>query len=61
MTTTLGSMEETIRALKEAGLPCKTVVGGAVLTADYAARIGADYYGRDAKATVDIAKEVFHC
>lgn len=61
MTTTLGSMEETIRALKEAGLPCKTVVGGAVLTPEYAARIGADYYGRDAKATVDIAKEVFHC
>ena len=61
MTTTLGSMEETIRALKEAGLNCKTVVGGAVLTPEYAERIGADYYGSDAKATVDIAKEVFHC
>lgn len=61
MTTTLGSMEETIRELKESGLPCKTVVGGAVLTADYAARIGADYYASDAKATVDIAREVFHC
>ena len=54
-------MEETIRALKEAGLNCKTVVGGAVLTPDYAERIGADYYGSDAKATVDIAREVFHC
>ncbi len=61
MTTTLGSMEETIRALKEAGLPCKTVVGGAVLTPEYAKTIGADYYGADAKATVDIAKEVFGC
>ena len=61
MTTTLGSMEDTIRALKEAGLPCKTVVGGAVLTPEYAKTIGADYYGSDAKATVDIAREVFGC
>ena len=61
MTTTLGSMEETIRALKAAGLSCKTVVGGAVLTPEYAKSIGADYYGSDAKATVDIAKEVFGC
>ena len=59
MTTTLGSMKDTIAALREAGLPCKVVVGGAVLTPEYAAEIGADYYGRDAKATVDIAREVF--
>ena len=59
MTTTLPSMRDTIAALREAGLPCKVVVGGAVLTPEYAAEIGADYYGRDAKATVDIAKEVF--
>ena len=61
MTTTLPSMKDTITALREAGLPCKVVVGGAVLTPEYAAEIGADYYGRDAKMTVDIAKEVFGC
>ncbi len=38
---------------------CKTVVGGAVLTADYAAKIGADYYSKDAAATVRAAKEVY--
>ena len=59
MTTTLPSMKDTITALREAGLPCKVVVGGAVLTPEYAVEIGADYYGRDAKATVDIAREVF--
>ena len=58
MTTTLGSMEETIRALHEADLPCKVMVGGAVLTPDYAAQIGADYYARDAKQSVDIARIV---
>ncbi|MCL2754820.1 MAG: dihydropteroate synthase, partial [Oscillospiraceae bacterium] len=56
MTTTLPPMERTIALLKEQGLPCKVMVGGAVLTADYAAQIGADYYGKDAKAAVDIAQ-----
>ncbi len=59
MTTTLGSMEATIRALKEAGLPCKVVVGGAVLTPEYAKTIGADYYSKDAKEAVDVARVVF--
>jgi 5-methyltetrahydrofolate--homocysteine methyltransferase len=58
MTTTLGSMEETIRALRASGHKCAVWVGGAVLTPDYAKRIGADYYARDAKASVDIAKKV---
>ena len=58
MTTTLGAMEETIRQLHVNNVPCKVVVGGAVLTADYAAQIGADYYARDAKESVDIAKQV---
>ena len=58
MTTTLKSMEETIRQLHEAGCPCKIMVGGAVLTPDYALEIGADYYSKDAKQAVDIAKEV---
>ncbi len=59
MTTTLGSMEQTIAALKEAELPCQVVVGGAVLTPEYAMQIGADYYAKDAKETVDVARKVF--
>ncbi len=58
MTTTLVSMEETIRALRESGHACKIWVGGAVLTPDYAAEIGADFYAKDAKESVDIAKKV---
>lgn len=59
MTTTLPSMEGTIRLLRERCPWCQTVVGGAVLTPDYAERIGADFYAKDAKETVDIAKQVF--
>ena len=58
MTTTLPSMEKTIRALRDAGADCRIMVGGAVLTPEYAKQIGADYYARDAKASADIAKEV---
>lgn len=58
MTTTLGSMEDTIAALRGAGLPCKVMVGGAVLTESYAKKIGADYYAKDAKQSADIAKAV---
>lgn len=58
MTTTLPSMEKTIQLIKENGLDCKIMVGGAVLTPDYAAQIGADYYAKDAKESVDIAKKV---
>lgn len=58
MTTTLGSMEETIRALHESGHPCKIWVGGAVLTPEYAARIGADFYARDARESVEICRKV---
>ncbi len=57
MTTTLKSMEETIAALHEAGLDCKIMVGGAVLTPEYAEKIGADWYAKDAKRSADIAKE----
>jgi 5-methyltetrahydrofolate--homocysteine methyltransferase len=59
MTTTVANMEKTIRQIREAGLPVKIMVGGAVLTSEYAKRIGADYYGKDAMASVGIAKEVF--
>ena len=58
MTTTLNSMEETIKLIRDNGLPCKVVVGGAVLTPEYAEKIGADFYAKDAKETVDIAKKV---
>lgn len=59
MTTTLGAMEDTIKLVKENKLDCRIVVGGAVLTADYAEKIGADFYAKDAKETVDIAKKVY--
>lgn len=59
MTTTLKSMEETIRLLHEENIDCKTFVGGAVLTHDYAMKIGADYYCKDAKESVDAAKDFF--
>ena len=59
MTTTLKSMEETIAALHEAKLDCKVMVGGAVLTPEYAEKIGADWYAKDAKRSADIAKEFF--
>ncbi|MCD8190323.1 MAG: homocysteine S-methyltransferase family protein [Clostridiales bacterium] len=58
MTTTVSSMAATIQALRDSGHPCKIWVGGAVLTPEYAAEIGADYYAKDAKQSVDIAKEV---
>lgn len=59
MTTTLKSMEETIEAVKLEAPDCKVMVGGAVLTADYAAKIGADYYCKDAMKSVEAAQEVF--
>ena len=58
MTTTVGSMEETIRALRASGHDCRVMVGGAVLTPEYAEKIGADYYARDAKCSADIARQV---
>lgn len=60
MTTTLKSMEEAIEAIKEEAPDCKVMVGGAVLTADYAAQIGADHYCKDAMKSVEAAQEVFN-
>lgn len=59
MTTTLVSMEKTIQLLREHKVDCKVVVGGAVLTPEYAKQIGADYYAKDAMDTVAAAREVF--
>ena len=60
MTTTVPAMEETIRLLREKAPRCKVVVGGAVLTESYAARIGADRYAPDAMAAVRYAEEVLN-
>lgn len=63
MTTTVVNMEKTIemlhKALKENNLECRIVVGGAVLTPEYAKKIGADFYAKDAMETVSAAKRVF--
>lgn len=59
MTTTLKSMEETIKLLHDKNVDCKTFVGGAVLTPEYASQIGADYYCKDAKESVDAARDFF--
>ena len=60
MTTTVGAMEETIRQLHKTLPECKIMVGGAVMTADYAKSIGADFYGANAVASVNYANELFH-
>lgn len=59
MTTTVVSMEQTIRLLRARKPQAKTIVGGAVLTPEYAASIGADCYARDAMATVHYAQQFF--
>ena len=59
MTTTLPAMEKTTALLKQLSDPPVVFVGGAVVTPEYARRIGADYYARDAKAAVEIARRVF--
>ena len=59
MTTTVGSMEDTIRLLRERKKDALVVVGGAVLNEEYAGRIGADQYAKDAMATVHFADRVF--
>ncbi|MBQ1283482.1 MAG: cobalamin-dependent protein, partial [Clostridia bacterium] len=58
MTTTVPAMEETVKLIKEKAPYCKTVVGGAVLTEDYARKIGADKYAKDAMETVRYAEEI---
>lgn len=58
MTTTIKNMEKTIKLFRENKLDCKIMVGGAVLTKDYAMKIGADFYAEDAKQSVDIAKKI---
>ena len=59
MTTTVPSMQRTIELIKKELPNCKVMCGGAVLTADYANAIGADYYTKDAMAGVRCAMEVY--
>ena len=58
MTTTVPAMEKTIELLRRMNLTQPVIVGGAVLTADYAQRIGADYYAKDAKQCADIVRSI---
>jgi len=58
LTTTMPGMEKTIKALKDAGIPVKVMIGGAPVTQDYADRIGADGYAPDAASAVDLAKSL---
>ncbi|TDS32403.1 homocysteine S-methyltransferase family protein [Halanaerobium congolense] len=59
MTTTVKNMEKTIKKVREICPETKIMVGGAVLTADYADMIEADFYARDAKEAAEIAKQIF--
>jgi 5-methyltetrahydrofolate--homocysteine methyltransferase len=58
LTTTMPSMEKTIKALKEAGVSAKVLIGGAPVTQGYADKVGADGYAADAASAVDLAKSL---
>jgi 5-methyltetrahydrofolate--homocysteine methyltransferase len=58
LTTTMPSMEKTIKALKDAGVSAKIMIGGAPVTQGYADKIGADGYAADAASAVDLAKSL---
>lgn len=58
LTTTMPSMERTIKALKAAGVAVKVMIGGAPVTQNYASKIGADGYASDAASAVDVAKKL---
>jgi 5-methyltetrahydrofolate--homocysteine methyltransferase len=60
LTTTMPSMDKTIQAIKEAGLDCKVMIGGAPVTQNYADKIGADGYAPDAASAVDVAKRLLN-
>ena len=58
LTTTMPAMEKTLKAMKEAGITAKIMVGGAPMTQGYADKIGADGYAADAATAVDVAKQL---
>lgn len=59
MTSTAQNIAVTIQALREAGAPCKIMVGGAVVTQAFADQIGADFYAKDAAQSARVAAQVF--
>lgn len=61
LTTTMPAMRDTVKAIREAGLPVKIVVGGAPITLEYAREIGADGYSPDAGSAVDAAMALVQC
>jgi 5-methyltetrahydrofolate--homocysteine methyltransferase len=60
LTTTMPSMEKTIKAIKDAGLKTKVMIGGAPVTQTYADKIGANGYAADAASAVDVAKTLLN-
>ena len=58
LTTTMPAMEVAVKAIKDAGLDVKSIIGGAPVTSGYAAKIGADGYAGDAASAVDVAKSL---
>ena len=58
MTTTLPAMEETVVLLRKLPQPPVIMVGGAVVTPEYARKMGADYYAKDARQAVEIARNI---
>ena len=58
LTTTMPSMEKTVKALRDTGLSAKIMIGGAPVTQGYADKIGADGYSADAASAVDVAKSL---
>jgi len=58
LTTTMPGMEKTLKAIRDAGLSTKVIIGGAPVTQDYADKIGADGYAADAASAVDMAKSL---
>lgn len=58
MTTTMPMIDVTIQAIRDAGLPSKVIVGGAVLTQEYADKAGADSYAKDGISAVNIVKRL---
>jgi 5-methyltetrahydrofolate--homocysteine methyltransferase len=58
LTTTMPAMEATVNAIREAGIPTKTIIGGAPVTQAYADQIGADGYSDDAPGAVVLARSL---
>ena len=59
MTTTAVNMQKTVEAIRKHNLDCKVMVGGAVISPEFAKSIKADFYAKDANQAVKIAKQVF--